>query len=227
MNYQEFLMYIKDNLAKYVDRFQHISREDGLEPEDLSGADKYEAELHKVMKNNGIVLDGITLRRADQSVSPNIYLNSYFESYQMGKPMAVIMEELTVKYQKLMEENDIEIADVYDFKSVKSDIVLRLVNYEKNREMLKTCPHKKFLDLAVTFRYIANRDQLGIASSLISNEEFEHWGIDIEALYQIALFNTMREFPWHMDSLAKVIVDCIRRRMPEDREWGEYVCIIQ
>lgn len=56
----------------------------------------------------------------------------------------------------------------------------------------------------------------GIASSLISNEEFEHWGIDIEALYQIALFNTMREFPWHMDSLAKVIVDCIRRRMPEE-----------
>ena len=216
MNYQEFLMYIKDNLAKYVDRFQHISREDGLDPEDLSRADMYEAELHKVMKNNGIVLDGITLRRADQSVSPNIYLNSYFESYQMGKPMAVIMEELTVKYQKLMEENDIEIADVYDFKSVKSDIVLRLVNYEKNREMLKTCPHKKFLDLAVTFRYIANRDQLGIASSLISNEEFEHWGIDIEALYQIALFNTMREFPWHMDSLAKVIVDCIRRRMPEE-----------
>lgn len=221
MNYQEFLTYIKDNLPEYVRRFRYISRNADLEPEDLSGeedsrTDKFEAELHKVIKNNGIVLDGITLRREGEPISPNIYLNSYFESYQMGKPMAVIMEELTVRYQKLMEENNIEIADVYDFKSVKKDIVLRLVNYDRNREMLKGCPHKKFLDLAITFRYIVNRDQTGIASSLISKEEFELWGIDMEDLYQIALFNTMREFPWHMDSLAKVIVDCIRRRMPEE-----------
>lgn len=221
MNYQEFLIYIKDNLAEYINRFEHINQTDKLEAEDWSAEenvqeDKYGAELHKVIKNNGIVLDGITLRKKGQCISPNIYLNSYFDSYQMGKPMAVIMEEIILRYQKLMEENDIEIADVFDFKAVKNDIVLRLVNYERNREMLKCCPHKKFLDLAITFRYIANRDQLGIASSLISNEEFAEWDIDIEDLYQIALFNTMREFPWHMDSLAKVIVDCIRRRMPAE-----------
>lgn len=221
MNYQEFLIYIKDNLAEYINRFEHINETDKLEAEDWSAEenvqeDKYDAELHKVIKNNGIVLDGITLRKKGQCISPNIYLNSYFDSYQMGKPMAVIMEEIILRYQKLMEENDIEIADVFDFKAVKNDIVLRLVNYERNREMLKCCPHKKFLDLAITFRYIANRDQLGIASSLISNEEFAEWDIDIEDLYQIALFNTMREFPWHMDSLAKVIVDCIRRRMPAE-----------
>lgn len=221
MNYQEFLIYIKDNLAEYINRFEHINQTDKLEAEDWSAEenvqeDKYDAELHKVIKNNGIVLDGITLRKKGQCISPNIYLNSYFDSYQMGKPMAVIMEEIILRYQKLMEENDIEIADVFDFKAVKNDIVLRLVNYERNREMLKCCPHKKFLDLAITFRYIANRDQLGIASSLISNEEFAEWDIDIEDLYQIALFNTMREFPWHMDSLAKVIVDCIRRRMPAE-----------
>lgn len=89
------------------------------------------------------------------------------------------------------------------------------VNYEKNKEQLRDCPFRRYLDLAITFRYIASKNQLGIASSLISNTEFETWNIEPDAMYQIALFNTMREFPWQMDSLAKVISDCLKQRTPD------------
>lgn len=218
MNYQEFLEYIRDNLAEYFEQ-------QGTTGMDKVGADQkegqrgeqekeegYLVELHKVIKNNGIILDGITLRKKDEHISPNIYLNSYFESYQMGKPLAVIMEEIIYRYQKAKEENALKVADILDFKAVKSKIVLRLVHYEKNKEQLKCCPYKKYLDLAVTFRYIASKDAMGIASSLITNQEFEAWGIGVEELYQIALFNTMREFPWHMDSLAKVIFECFQAK---------------
>lgn len=207
MDYQEFLEYIKDNLAEVMEYREYICK-DSKDREECEVS--YEVELHKVMKNNGIVLDGLTIRRKGESISPNIYLNSYFESYQMGKPLSIIMEDIIYRYRKAREENDFKIVDITDFSAVKDRIVLRLVNYEKNKEQLKNCPFKRYLDLAVTFRYIASKDQIGIASSLISNTEFEGWNIELDELYQLALFNTMREFPWQMDSLAKVIADCLK-----------------
>ena len=207
MNYQEFLEYIKENLIDFTIELEGEKEENNQEDRKV-----YEVDIHKVIKNNGIELDGLTIRKKGEQVSPNIYLNSYFESYQMGKPIAAIMEEIVYQYRKAKEENMLTIADVMNFSAVKNRIIIRLVNYEKNKEQLRKCPHKKFLNLAVTFRYIANKDQLGIASSLISNVEFQAWNVELEELYQIALFNTMKEFPWKMDSLNKVIAECLRSR---------------
>lgn len=209
MNYQEFLEYIKENLAEVMEAYSYQSEGENKNKE------SYKVELHKVIKNNGIVLDGITIRGKEDKVTPNIYLNSYFESYQMGKPLSVIMEEIIYQYQNVKEERDFEVEDITDFLNVKDQIVLRLVNYERNKELLKNCPYKKYLDLAVTFRYIASKNRMGIASSLISNAEFTEWNIALEELYQIALFNTMREFPWQMDSLARVISDCLKQKEPD------------
>lgn len=213
MNYQEFLEYIKENLAEVLEYKEDICKS-GNSKEENKERESYKVELHKITKNNGIVLDGITIRKKGECISPNIYLNSYFEYYQMGKPLSVIMEEIIYRYQKAKEEN-FKIVDVRDFGAVKEHIVLRLVNYKKNKEQLKKCPHKKYLDLAVTFRYIASKDRIGIASSLISNTEFEAWNIELDELYQMALFNTMKEFPWQMDSLAKVIADCLKNKNPD------------
>lgn len=219
MNYQEFLEYIKDNLAQYLEQQERLSKgqtdEGRKNNTQKEKKENYLVELHKVIKNNGIILDGITIRKEGENISPNIYLNSYFESYQMGKPLAIIMEEIIYCYQRAKAENALQVADVLDFKLVKDKIVLRLVHYEKNKEQLKCCPYKKYLDLAVTFRYIASKDAMGIASSLITNQEFEAWGIGIEELYRIALFNTMREFPWRMDSLAKVIFESFQTKDKE------------
>lgn len=196
MNYEEFLEYMKEHLKEFL--------EGGEEGQ------KYDIYIHKIVKNNGIVLDGLAIRKEAEPVSPNIYLNPYFESYQMGKPIAVIMEEIILRYQRLCEENEIEVLDITDFNNVRDKIVLRLVNYEKNKEMLKMCPNRRYLDLAITFRYMVSKDSLGIASSLVSKEEFELWQVDLEELYHLALFNTMREFPWRMESLVRVVTESIR-----------------
>lgn len=193
MNYEEFLEYIKEHLGEVLEEGQ-----------------TYHIDIHKIVKNNGIVLDGLAIRKEAESVSPNIYLNPYFESYQMGKPIAVIIEEIVLRYRRLCKEHEIDVLDITDFNNVKDRIVLRIVNYEKNKDMLKVCPNRRYLDLAITFRYMVSKDALGIASSLVSKEEFELWQVDMEELYHLALFNTMREFPWRMDSLVKVVTESIR-----------------
>ncbi len=207
MNYQEFLNYMKENFIDYL--IKHDSKEGGEK-------NTYSIQIRQIIKNNGIKLDGLIIQRNEENISPNIYLNSYFESYQLGTPLSCIMEEIAKQYYTLKENHRIEIDNLFDFPTVQNRIIVRLVNYERNREMLKDCPYKRFLDMAITFRYMAGRDEYGLASSLITNEEFDLWEIGIDDLYQIALFNTMREFPWHMDSLATVILDCIKRNIPQD-----------
>lgn len=218
MNYQEFLEYIEENLPELMNQREMEKRE--RQGDNVNEASEeeicYEAHLHTITKNNGIVLDGITLLNKGENAGPNVYLNTFFESYQMGKPLNIILEEIIECHNRAKEETTIEVVDILDFNLVKDRIVVRLVNYEKNQEQLEDCPHKRFLDLAITFRYLASKDAMGLASSLIFNKEFEHWNIDLEDLYQLALFNTMREFPWQMDSLVKVVSECFGERLPDE-----------
>lgn len=214
MNYQEFLQYIKDNFLGYLKDYEQrqIVGKDTTKDCD----NKYMVELHEITKNNGIKLDGLIIRKDNENISPNIYLNSYFEDYQLGTPITRIMEEIAKQYFTIASEHRIKVDNLLDYNAIRNQIIFRLVNYEKNREVLKKCPYKRFLDLAVTYRYMAQKDENGIASSLISYDEFSNWEIEEEELYRIALFNTMREFPWHMDSLATVILDCLKRTLPDE-----------
>lgn len=220
MNYQEFLQYIQENISEYMnarelEKRQRTRKNSHEVDQDLEEEICYEAHLHTVTKNNGIVLDGITLLNKGEKAGPNVYLNSFFESYQMGKPLHAIMEEIILCHERAKEETSLEIMNILDFKTIKDHIIVRLVNYEKNEEQLQQCPHIKFLDLAITFRFLASKDAMGLASSLVYNKEFEQWNIELEDLYQLALFNTMREFPWQMDSLVRVVSECFGERLPE------------
>ena len=220
MNYEEFIEYIREHLVDFFERQDWIhtcmqQEDEAIQTTYTEQESRYELELHKVIKNNGVTLDGLTLRRKGESVSPNLYLNGYYDSYQMGKPMAVIMEEIYLQYQRVGAERDLEIDDLTDFAAVRDKIVVRLVNYDRNRTQLEHCPHKQYLDLAITFRYLASRDVMGMASSLITDQDFENWGIAIEELYSIALFNTMRILPWRIHSLTQMVSECVRQKAPD------------
>ncbi len=204
MDYNEFVEYIRENLLEVFLKQERGRGDQEEQPE-------YEVEIHKVIKNNGIELDGVTLRRVGQGISPNIYLNSYYQSYQMGKSLSTIMDEIISHYRNVMREGGLELDDISDYQAVRDKIVVRLVNYEKNREQLKCCPYRKFLDLAVTFRYVAGMDPMGIATSLITDQEFSSWGVEVEELYETALDNTMRIFPWKLEPLSKLLSDIMRQ----------------
>ena len=210
MSYEEFLEYIKEHLAEHF-----VLRKQEMQGDKASiDKDEYEVEVHKTSKNNGIILDGVTIRKKGEKVSPNIYLNNYYDCYKMGKPLSLILEEILNQYERVKVESVPEVDNVLDFDTVRDKIIVRLVNYEKNEEQLRNCPHLKYLDLAITFRYVAGVDSAGMASSLITNEEYGGWDIGQEDLYRIALDNTVRYFPWQMDSLTNVILNAIKAKDP-------------
>ena len=46
-------------------------------------------QLHKIQKNNGVTLDGLTILQKGCNISPTIYLNDYYKEYQAGKGIGI------------------------------------------------------------------------------------------------------------------------------------------
>lgn len=165
----------------------------------------YEIHIRQITKNNGLHLDGLCIFHKKDPVSPTIYLNSYYERYQKGTIMTDIISAIEKEYDRGMKLKPC-IGNVESYyEAVKEQIIMRLVNYDKNKEILEDCPHIRFHDLAVTFRWLAYQDEIGISTALISNKEMERWGISLDKLYEDALENSERLFPVQISKLKDLM----------------------
>lgn len=96
-------------------------------------------------------------------------------------------------------------------------LFLSLIHYERNRDMLKTCPHFRVLDLAVTVRWSVcwnGRD----GSFLVTNEFAEYLEMTEEEVLQAAEAATRKRYPFLFEPLEVFL-----SRL-EDREPPEQVC---
>ena len=71
MNYSTFQTVIMERLERDIPDPKHIS-------------------IQQVTKNNGIVLDGLSIMENDCNISPTLYLNYYYDSYITGHPEILI-----------------------------------------------------------------------------------------------------------------------------------------
>ena len=126
MEYQNFLVQVKEALEQAVPEAQ--------------------VDLHHVLKNNQVALDGVTILREGELISPTVYLNEYFYLYQDGMELADIVKAVLEQYDAGICKPAFEVTELKHFEYVKDHIVFKLINYEKNREMLADMPHRRVLD---------------------------------------------------------------------------------
>ena len=100
----------------------------------------YTLSIQKIPKNNQIILDGLTIQKKGQNISPTIYLNPYFSKFQDGMPMFHILEEIKNTYAMHHPDENIDIRFFTDYENAKDRICMKLIHYEKNRELLKEVP---------------------------------------------------------------------------------------
>jgi hypothetical protein len=196
--YEDFLFSVKQEAMAYL-------------------GEDYQIELKHVLKNNGVVLDGLLIRRYNQTVSPSIYLNQYYEQYNEGRDFLEILEEILGTYEASQEESiQIGLNFKYEFEQMKSIITYRLINYEKNKHLLKKIPHLRFLDLAVTFHCIVRSDEDGIGTVRITEEHQQNWEISVEELWKIACENTRRLFPAVIRPMEDIVFDLMSHNNLEE-----------
>ena len=198
INYEDFIKetvaFLKENLPENTD-----------------------VKLHKITKNNGLHLDGLTIMSNETNISPNFYLNYYYEDYLEQGDLNKVLNLILTSYLEHPQLNNIDISFFTDFEKVKTNIAYKIVNFERNRELLSEIPHIPYLDLAIVFFCLMNHEYFGNATTLIRNQHLELWQITDRELYQLAIENTPRLLPHHFLSMHDLLNDPeLLSNLPED-----------
>lgn len=90
-------------------------------------------------------------------------------------------------------DSNIQVTSTEEFNCVKEDIkkdqiVFYLINTEKNKDFLKTLPHRDFLDLSIIYMYLPCEGM----EVLIDNDICQYFELNEKELYQLAKENTKR-----------------------------------
>lgn len=79
MNFEKFVNYIKENVT-------------------MGWKEDASTKIFVVQKNNGVKLHALCINEPDTNISPSIYLEEYYNSYQDGLSMESVVENIRKKY---------------------------------------------------------------------------------------------------------------------------------
>ena len=176
---------------------------------------EYIVELRKVCKNNGVVLQGLMIRKEEDRIMPTIYLNSFWEAYEGGVTFTEIIKKIVSIYREDGVGRKLDVTFFTEFDKVKERVCYRLVNREKNKEFLEQVPYIPMLDLAICFYYAF--DSVGVENGMIPiyRSHLENWGVSERDLLAYAMKNTPRLFPREVITMENVLGDLLQE-LPED-----------
>ncbi len=162
--------------------------------------------LRTVPKNNGVELEGISDTQAGSSMSPTVYLNSYYSLYTQGQlSIDDICREILSIFTEHPIPGSIRPEDLSDIEKMRPLIMMRLIHLRSNRTLLSDVPHLPYLDLAIVFYLSLEQDMSGQMTILIHEEYMRKWGLDLQSLLDIALENTPFFYPAEIHSMMEVL----------------------
>lgn len=172
--------------------------------------------LHSIEKNNGLLLDAVSIMGKEERMAPTIYLSDFYEWFQQGADMEMIADKiLEMNRDRRIEEPEITHASFEDYRRARTHICYKLINFEKNRNLLKSVPYIPYLDLAIVFYYRLEEEALNGATFLIHNCNMDTWGVTVDELLADAGMNTSRKLPFTFQGMEELIREMTGEEEPE------------
>ena len=185
--------------------------------------DAVEVVRRDVIKNNGLVLDGVVVNRGDSIVSPTIYLNDAAERVlNLGESVNSACNHLMNSIEQAQEERlDVDLHTI-NYDNAKCNLRATVINAEKNKEMLEKCPHELMEDLAIICRYYVQDN----ASFLVKNEHLDLLQMSPSEALEIAKMNSVSKEEYQVKNIAEVLNEVMGMDddiMPDDMQPPIYV----
>lgn len=155
------------------------------------------AETCTSMKNNGVQVTGIVLRKIGEKIAPNFYIEHQFEEWKQGtKDLNDIVNNLCQIFESELETNQHLAQSIcFEWETMKNNVFLRLINRDKNKELLEKVPYMEFMDLAIVYFYAITISD-GVQGTLVLTKEHQElFGITSEELHRVAEKNTRQQYP--------------------------------
>lgn len=167
---------------------------------------EHEFSIGMVKGNNGCNYIGICAKLGeDNPCTPIIPCEKYEKDLQEGKyTLEYVLEDMVKQFE---ERKSIRIRDFSDYSQIKGMIFIHMVNYELNKEYLKIVPHRRWMDLAVTYRMelLVGSSTLGVIP--ITNARLEVWNMTEEELFQDVYANLFVEHTTRIRSLEQAYIE--------------------
>lgn len=199
------------------DIFESFMEEIRAEVKKLCG-ENYIVKTMEMLKNNGMIMDGLSISEKWSTTAVIMYMEGYFGRYQKGEKIKELAHEIYQEYmeQKATDKIDVRISTWKDFGSIRENIVCRLVNAGMNAAHLSNVPYIPVTDLAVVFYIYIGDCRHGQLFSAVTNRHTKIWGVSAEELYAQALQNTPRLFPAKLNSMEEVIANLLDEEYPPE-----------
>lgn len=154
----------------------------------------YRLESIKVPPVNGKERDAFSLKKEGVMAAPVIYLNEEFEQFSnSGKSFAQYVDALVSTSCRSIKNtpNQQKLDRLFNPVNVRKNVVLRVVNAEKNKNMLFNLPHYAWQDLAAyCFVVVEKSDDGSTAGVKVTHALLAKLGMTASELYRAAYKNT-------------------------------------
>lgn len=122
---------------------------------------------------------------------PVISLKKCYELYEGTGDMSRVVEKILYSIEHADEVMGISAEDFTQFKKVKDNICLKLMNCESHSVLLKDTPFIPYYDLALVCTFLTKRkDENSMQSIQVRNNYLEMWDVSKEDLFKLAIKNT-------------------------------------
>lgn len=166
----------------------------------------YTVFSHTVKKNNGVELTGIVSRKEGCNTSPSVYINELYHENMTEAEVKEAAGQVYAALKKAEITENIDFSDFSDYEKVKKRIAVKLVNAERNKELLAEIPYMQFLDLALVVYYpVQELPFEGKAAILIYHSHREVWKVETDELLRTAIANTPKLFPGKIESMDSIM----------------------
>lgn len=132
-----------------------------------------------------------------------IRIGECFLAYQQGSDMEEVLntiEEAVLAGGEITKKLAL-VRDLSDYEKVKSQLIVRLLNYDRNQEELKTAVYRKIGDIAMVIYLEIGQTGQDYSSFKVSKQIWEEWGMDDEQLWEEIFLNTYLKQPPRMFDL--------------------------
>ncbi len=173
MTLKEFADVMRDEVAKHFN-------------------EDWQIEVQQHVKNNNWLQTQLMIRKKDEQVGMLIPMELFYPNEQdvlSDEKFSEISAAILCFYEEGKEgaENMNRCIPALDkYQNIRDMVRYKVINAEKNSELLQSVPHILYLDLAIVFYICFKEDERSLASGLIHNSHLDMWKVTVYDIYEDA-----------------------------------------
>ena len=149
-----------------------------------------------VKKDGGDLLNIIFAEHDDAYEVCSVHVEELYVAYQNGIRLNTIVDYICsdVLHAKSIYVYD-KTKELMDYDTAKSRLFVRLINYDRNADILRDVVHKTLGDIVFTVYAIVDENEFGIVSTKVLKSMVKKWDKNEDDIFDEAIANTYRMTP--------------------------------